>query len=196
MPFIGIDVSKKRLHGAWLRDPRQGSVRAKATDNSGEGHEQLRAWAQRASGAPAGERCFVLEATGVYHEAVALFLYQAGSLVAVTNPLHVKRVAESHGIKTKNDAHDGRVLALYGHERNPKPWQPPPAPVRDLRALLRRLEALEEDRQREANRLKNPDRGSPWERPGLPAGHARDPRGADQAATPSDRRAYRPPSRT
>ena len=153
MQFIGIDVSKKRLHGAWLRDPRQGSVRAKATDNSGEGHEQLLAWAQRASGAPAGELCFVLEATGVYHEAVALFLHQAGGLVAVTNPLHVKRFAESHGIKIKNDAHDGRVLALYGHERNPKPWQPPPAQVRDLRALLRRLDALEEDRQREANRL-------------------------------------------
>ena len=153
MQFIGIDVSKKRLHSAWLRDPQQGLTRPKAVDNSPEGHTLLLAWAERATGAPAGELCFVLEATGVYHEAVALFLHQAGCHVAVTNPLHVKRFAESHGIKTKNDAHDGRVLALYGHERRPKPWQPPPAHVRDLRALLRRLEALEEDRQREANRL-------------------------------------------
>jgi transposase len=153
MQFIGIDVSKKRLHSAWLRDPQQGLTRPKAVDNSPEGHALLLAWAERATGAPAGELCFVLEATGVYHEAVALFLHQAGSQVALTNPLHVKRFAESHGIKTKNDAHDGRVLALYGHERRPKPWQPPPAHVRDLRALLRRLQALEEDRQREANRL-------------------------------------------
>lgn len=153
MQFIGIDVSKKRLHGAWLRDPQQGLSRPKAVDNSPEGHAVLLAWAQRATDALAGELCFVLEATGVYHEAVALFLHQAGCQVAVTNPLHVKRFAESHGIKTKNDAHDGRVLALYGHERRPEPWQPPPAPVRDLRALLRRLEALEEDPQRETNRL-------------------------------------------
>ena len=153
MPFIGIDVSKQRLHGAWLRDPQQGLTRPKAVDNSPEGHALLLAWAQGASGAPADELCFVLEATGVYHEAVALFLHQAGAEVAVSNPLHIKRFAESHGIKTKNDAHDGRVLALYGHERKPKPWQPPPAPVRDLRALLKRLQALEEDRQRETNRL-------------------------------------------
>jgi transposase len=153
MQFIGIDVSKKRLHAAWLRDPQQGLTRPKAVDNSPEGHAQLLAWAERTTAAPAGELSFVLEATGVYHEAVALFLHQAGAQVAVTNPLHVKRFAESHGIKTKNDAHDGRVLALYGHERRPKAWQPPPAHVRDLRALLRRLEALEEDRQREANRL-------------------------------------------
>lgn len=153
MQFIGIDVSKKRLHGAWLRDPQQGLTRPKAVDNTPEGHALLLAWVQRCAGAVPGELCFVLEATGVYHEAVALFLHQAGCQVAVTNPLHIKRFAQSHGIKTKNDLHDGRVLALYGHERRPKAWQPPPAHVRDLRALLRRLEALEEDRQREANRL-------------------------------------------
>jgi transposase len=95
----------------------------------------------------------VLEATGVYHESVALFLHQAGCQVAVTNPLHIKRFAQIHGIRAKNDHHDGRVLALYGQERRPHAWQPPPAHIRDLRALLRRLEALEEDLRREANRL-------------------------------------------
>jgi transposase len=153
MQFIGIDVSKKRLHGAWLRDPVQGLTRPKAVDNSAEGHALLLDWARKHSGAAAPELCFVLEATGVYHEAVALFLHQVGCRVAVVNPLHLKRFAESLGIKTKNDHHDGRVLALFGQQRQPPAWQPPPAPVRDLRALLRRLEALEADRQREANRL-------------------------------------------
>ena len=31
--FIGIDVSKKRLHGAWLRDPQQALTRPKGVDN-------------------------------------------------------------------------------------------------------------------------------------------------------------------
>jgi transposase len=153
MQFIGIDVSKKRLHGAWLRDPQSGRAHAKALDNTPEGHAQLLAWAQRCTGAPAGELCFVLEATGVYHEAAALFLHAAGCRVAVANPLHIKRYAESQGIKTKNDRHDARVLAQYGHERRPRAWEPPPTCVRDLRALLQRLDALEEDRRREANRL-------------------------------------------
>jgi len=33
MQFIGIDVSKKRLHGAWLRDPQQALTRPKGVDN-------------------------------------------------------------------------------------------------------------------------------------------------------------------
>ena len=162
MQFIGIDVSKQRLHAAWLRDPQQGLTRPKAVDNSPEGHALLLAWAQGASGAPPDELCFVLEATGVYHEAVALCLHQAGAEVAVSNPLHVKRFAESHGIKTKNDAHDGRVLALYGHERKPKPWQPPAGPC----AQSARPAAASErpgggPPARGQPPGKNPDRGGP-----------------------------------
>jgi transposase len=160
MQFIGIDVSKKHLHLSWLRDPERGLVRPKAVDNTPAGHAQVLAWAARNAGVAATELCFVLEATGVYHEAVALYLHQAGARVTVANPLHIKRFAESHGIKTKNDRHDGRMLALYGHARRPAPWQPPPPPVRELCALLVRLQALEEDRQREANRLEKAQVGA------------------------------------
>lgn len=152
MQYIGLDVSKKRLHGAWLRDPVRRLIRPKAVDNSAAGHAQLLAWAQRSTGASTPELCFVLEATNVYHEAVALFLHQAGCQVAVTNPMQIKHFAKSHGFRTKNDSHDGLVLALFGHERQPRAWQPPPPPVRDLCALLQRLDMLSEDRQREANR--------------------------------------------
>lgn len=153
MQFVGIDVSKKHLHLSWLRDPERGLARSKALDNTPAGHAQALAWAMQHSGAAPAELCFVLEATGVYHEAVALYLHQAEAQVVVANPLHVKRFAESHGFKTKNDRHDGQILVRFGHERRPKPWQPAPEPVRQLRALLARLEALEEDRQRETNRL-------------------------------------------
>ena len=70
----------------------------------------------------------------------------------MTNPLQIKRFAQSHSFRTKNDSHDGLALALFGHERQPRAWQPPPPQVRDLRALLQRLDMLSEDRQREANR--------------------------------------------
>lgn len=153
MHYIGLDVGKEKLHAAWLRDAATQFTRPKAVSNSAAGHAQLLAWAERQTGQATGEICFVLEATGVYHDAVALFLYQAGCRVCVLNPLHVKRYGESCGIKTKNDQHDARLLARFGHERQPPAWHPPALPVRHLKALLRRLEALEQDQQRERNRL-------------------------------------------
>jgi transposase len=153
MQTIGIDISKKRLHAAWLRDPEQERSRPKAADNTPDGHRQLLAWAERHSQCPPEQLCFVIEATGVYHEALALFLHQAGARVCVVNPYQVKEFARSRGIRTKNDRHDGHVLALFGRERRPQAWQPPPEHVRHLQSLLKRIEALEADRQRECNRL-------------------------------------------
>jgi transposase len=153
MQTIGIDISKKRLHAAWLRDPEQERSRPKAVDNTPEGHRQLLAWAERQSACPPEQLCFIIEATGVYHEALALCLHQAGARVCIVNPYQVKEFARSRGIRTKNDRHDGHVLALFGRERRPLPWQPPPAHVRHLQSLLQRIEALEEDCRRECNRL-------------------------------------------
>lgn len=149
---IGIDIGKKRLHAAWLSDPEQERSRPKAADNTPDGHRQLLAWAERHGKCPPEQLCFILEATGVHHEALALFLHRAGARVCVVNPYQVKEFARSRGIRTKNDRHDGHVLALFGRERRPRPWQPPAA-VRHLQGLLKRIEALEADRQRESNRL-------------------------------------------
>jgi len=157
MQIIGIDISKKRLHAAWLRDPEQERSRPKAADNTPEGHRQLLAWSEYHSKCPPEQLCFIVEATGVYHEALALFLYEAGARVCVVNPYQVKEFARSRGIRTKNDRHDGHVLALFGRERRPQAWQPPLAPVRHLHSLLKRIEALEADRQRELNRLEKAD---------------------------------------
>lgn len=153
MQTIGIDIGKTRLHAAWLRDPEQERSRPKAADNSPDGHRQLLAWAERHTRCPPEQLCFIIEATGVYHEALALFLHRAGTRVCVVNPYQVKEFARSRGIRTKNDRHDGHVLALFGRERRPQAWQPPPEEVRHLQSLLKRIEALEADRQRECNRL-------------------------------------------
>jgi len=152
MHYFGIDVSKKRLHTAWLHDPEQERSRSKAADNTPEGHRQLLAWAERHSQCAPEQMCVVIEATGVYHEALAVCLHQAGAQVCIVNPYQVKEFARSRGIRTKNDRHDSHVLALFGRERRPLSWQPPSAEVRHLQSLLKRIEALEGDRQRERNR--------------------------------------------
>lgn len=153
MHIIGIDVSKQKLHSGWLVDAERGKLHTKTTANTPAGHQALLKWAQQHTQAGCEELHFILEATGVYHEAVAEFLYEAGARVSVVNPLRVKRFAESHGIRTKTDAHDRLVLARFGRERRPAPWVPPAPEAKQLKALVARLDALQTDIQRELNRL-------------------------------------------
>ena len=96
-----------------------------------------------------------MEATGVYHEALAECLYEAGFKVIVSNPGKAKEFAKSQNQQGKTDKKDSVMLARYGQSShfNLKHWKPEPLEVRQLKAMVRRLAALEKDRQRELNRL-------------------------------------------
>ena len=153
MNYFGIDVSKQKVDCAWLRDPVTGKVKTRVFENNAKGFAALLAWATSQSQAPVDELHFTLEATGIYHEALAAALYQAGAQVAVVNPLQSKRYAESQGRRSKTDKRDSVVLARFGATQTPRLWQPEPAEIRVLKALLTRLEAVEKDTRREQNRL-------------------------------------------
>lgn len=153
MYFIGIDVSKKTLHSMLLLDPATEKNRTKAIPNTAEGFATLVAWGTKFGHCDPQDLHIILEATGVYHEGVAEALYQAGCRVSIVNPLHVKRFAQSRGVRTKNDDHDRLILARFGDERQPPAWVPPPPEIKQLKALLARLHAIESDIQRELNRL-------------------------------------------
>jgi len=73
--------------------------------------------------------------------------------VSVVNPKVIKDFAKGLGVKAKNDGLDALTLARFGYLIKPARWQPEPLEYRRLTVLLRRLEALETDRQRELNRL-------------------------------------------
>lgn len=151
LPIVGVDVSKHKLHAAWLvaREPQK--FHRKAVANTREGLAALLAWVERQTGSRQAH--FILEATNVYHELAAEQLYAAGARVSVVNPAQVSYFAKSQGIHSKSDGHDRRTLALYGYERRPRAWQPMPAHAKALREMLQRAAALEADLQRERNRL-------------------------------------------
>jgi len=153
MKIVGTDVSKGKLDSSLLTDPSLKKTKDKVSENNLVGFRALLEWACRHGKCEAGELHFILEATGVYHESLAEFLFAAGCQVSVVNPLLVKRFSESQGFRNKNDRHDGKVLALYGKERQPRLWTPPPPEARHLKALLARFAALENDLRRELNRL-------------------------------------------
>lgn len=152
MHYLGIDVSKAKLHCTWFR-PETGKLQSKSLPNDAGGHAALLAWLRQRKGVAGAPWHAVLEATGVYHEAVALALHQAGVRVSVVNPAQVKDFARGLAVRSKSDARDSAVLARYGALVQPSAWAPPPPEVRELRALLQRLEAIETDLRRELNRL-------------------------------------------
>lgn len=153
MYVIGCDVSKKSLDCALMVSSEPLKLRSKAVSNNQPGCLALLEWACRQGSCTPGEVHVVMEATGVYHEAAAYALLQAGARVSVVNPAQVRDFAKSLAVRTKTDAADRAVLARYGATAKPALWQPPASEVIELKALLSRLQAVEADLRREENRL-------------------------------------------
>jgi transposase len=146
---LGIDVSKKTLDAALIFDNRTFS---KQFQNSAEGFKLLAAWLESLQ-ITRVHAC--LEATGVYGEAVALFLHESGHLVSVVNPLRIKGYASANMQRNKTDRLDARLIASFCQTQKPDVWLPPSAEVKHLQSLVRRVEVLEEMLQAEENRLSN-----------------------------------------
>lgn len=145
---IGIDISKLKFDLCLLRE--NGKLRHKVFANTAAGFLQLSAWLEKQK----VERVHAcLEATGTYGEALATYLYDAGHIVSVINPAIIKAYAQSHLSRTKTDKVDATLIAHFCQERKPPAWSPLPAEVRELQALVRRLESLLEMHQMEVNRL-------------------------------------------
>lgn len=150
--FVGIDVSKDTLDACLLL--RDGKVKEATFGNDPQGHAALLTWADRhAKGCPLH---FCMEATGPYSEAPATALADAGRLVSVVNPTRIKYAGLAWGRANKTDAADARLIAEYAARENPPAWQPPSPEVRQLQALVRRLDDLVEMAAREKGRLASP----------------------------------------
>lgn len=153
MAIIGIDVSKAKLDCLWLRDSLSLKVKSKVFPNTSAGHQALLDWSVKQIGKTIKELHYVMEATGIYHEGLAYALHKAGARVSVVNPAQLSNYAKSLGTRTKTDKKDALVIAYFGATQQPRQWQPEPAEVRRLKALIARLEAVKQDIQRELNRL-------------------------------------------
>jgi transposase len=148
---LGVDVSKAKLDVALLT--AGGKFRSKVFTNDGPGFKSLLAWIE--SNVPDGKRAVhvCMEATGVYHEGVALFLHDQQVTVSVVNPLLVKRFAEINRLRNKTDGGDAKCLARFCEMTQPELWEAPSPSVRALQALVTRLDTLLAMRQGEVNRL-------------------------------------------
>lgn len=151
---VGMDVAKATFDVAvGLAKPGKFRTRAKMA-NREEGFKELMAWLDKH--APDAAVC--MEATGVYHEALALFLVQQGKTVYVVNPAQVKYFGKSQLTRTKTDRTDAKLIAQFATSQQAgakplSPWTPPTQAQRILRALVERLDDLKGMERMEANRL-------------------------------------------
>jgi len=106
--YLGVDVSKATLDVCLLLPTQK--LRSKVFANDPQGFELLVQWLQtHAPGGPASVHV-CMEATGSYHEALAIFLDERGVLLSVVNPLLVKRFAELSRQRNKTDRTDAKAL--------------------------------------------------------------------------------------
>ena len=98
---------------------------------------------------------FCMEATGIYYESLADFLYQNKFVVSVVNPAKIKGFGLSELSRTKNDRADSKLIARFCKAMNPTAWQPVKPEYKELQQLVRRLEDLKNLLQIEKNHLES-----------------------------------------
>jgi transposase len=148
LPALGLDVAKLKFNACLIREG--GKLRHHVFANNEDGFSQLSEWLTK-NGVIQVHAC--LEATGTYSEALATHLHGAGHVVSVVNPAAVKSYAQSRLSRTKTTKVDAELIARFCLAQQPPAWSPPAPEVRELQALVRRLEALTEMRVAEENRL-------------------------------------------
>ena len=145
---LGVDIAKLKFDVCLIKD--NGKAKHKVFDNNRNGFEKLAAWLDSHR---IGNLHVCLEATGTYGEALAIFLCDAGMIVSIVNPAMVKAFAASRLTRTKTDKVDAELIARFCLAQKPPAWSPPASEMRQLQALVRRLESLIEMRVMEENRL-------------------------------------------
>ena len=146
--ILGIDVGSEVCQARLLRAEHESEEMR--FDNTASGFKTLRSYLKKRK---LKTLHVCMEATGRYYEALAEFLYECGYAVSVVNPARIKAYADSQLTRNKTDQLDAALIADFCRTQVPPLWTPPTPAQRDLQALVRHLEDLQTDYQRQRNRL-------------------------------------------
>lgn len=153
---LGIDVSKNEFHACLSVIDLTQQVKVKASRkfvNQRQGFSDLKIWINKHRKESHIPLCITMEATGVYFEACALFMFKAGYEVSVVLPNKAKQYLKAIGLKTKNDKIDAAGLARMGAEQCLDKWEPLDDFFYNLRALTRHHQSLQELKTNIQNQL-------------------------------------------
>ena len=152
---VGIDCGLKELAVAYGTEDENREIRilsATGFKNNPAGFKKLLAWSKKLN-PENGEVIYVIEATGVYHEQVALYLHEQSCKIAVILPNRSKAFMNTLSIKTVNDKVSSKVLAQMGLEKKLEAWQPPHKMYNELKQLTRERDQLISEQTQVKNQL-------------------------------------------
>ena len=95
----------------------------------------------------------VIEATGRLELPFVVAAQKAGLVVAVANPMHIRRFAGAAGQLAKSDKLDAKTIAHFGEALKPEPTELKPENIRLISDLLARRSQLLDMSTMEKNRL-------------------------------------------
>jgi len=144
---IGVDIAKLKFDAACLVG---GKYKHKTFTNNETGFVAFITWFLPLCGDTKPLVC--MEATGSYSLPLADFLVAQGHAVSLVNPAKIHAFAKSELSRAKTDKADAKLIARYALTMQPPLWTPPPANIRELQALVRRVEHLLEMIRMERNR--------------------------------------------
>jgi len=148
MNTIGIDVGCKELVIVIMVNGK--ARKAKSFDNTPLGHQEIIHSLTKLK----GEIKVCIEATGVYHFDLAVALSRVDGIeVMVINPKSAHNFAKALMTRSKTDAIDAEILAVYAERMPFEAWERPDDECISLRATARRIAALNKQKTQTKNQL-------------------------------------------
>jgi transposase len=144
---LGIDIAKGSFQVSLCQ---AGKKYNRTFRNEAKGFATLDKWLTKHE---AEQLHACMEATGRYWEELAWHLHQGEHTVSVVNPARIHNYAKSKLTRNKTDKLDAQLIADYCATQHPDTWTPPPPEVRELQALVRHLEDVQQIHNQESNRL-------------------------------------------
>lgn len=146
---LGLDISFEKFDANFSVIDAEQKVKVISSHkfgNNPDGFRELVKWIEKNRKHKDLRLVITMEATGVYYENCALFLFRKGYTIAVVLPNKAKKYMQSTGLKTKNDKIDAKGLARMGAEQSLKCWEPMTEFFYQLRELTRQQQSLQEHR--------------------------------------------------
>lgn len=148
---VGIDMGMESFFACYQVKDQQEHVVIKGTKsfkNNSKGMEEFLSWCKKREKATAPQTIYVMEATGVYYENLAYFLYENDQKVSVQLAQKLTYFAKSNNLKTKTDKVDSKMIATFGIEKalgTSDLWTPPSKEFKVIRDLSREHTSLKKD---------------------------------------------------
>lgn len=152
---VGIDVGSKELVvciGRIDQNLKKEIYAYRSFRNTAKSFEAFSQWVKKATDSSV-PTWYVMEATGVYHEALAYHLEQEQCLISIILPNKISSYFKTLDVKTITDKTSSEAIALFGLERSLEQWHSPDPLYKKLRQLTRERDQLVQERTMIKNQL-------------------------------------------